>query len=153
MGGPSFERTPDWAKCQRPFTLTPAFSSAPDERVFFPEPSDETRVLEHEARAHRSPNFVAKETFTFCEMLMFERLRKYREDKFNFRGPRLGHFLLVRCLKSVDWRSGRLPRPGDFWPMIEESMSITPMIFVLVILLFGFDSTGQVKTRRQHHHG
>jgi len=37
--------------------------------------------------------------------------------------------------------------------MIEESMSITAIIFVLVILLFGSDSTGQVKTRRQHHHG
>jgi hypothetical protein len=37
--------------------------------------------------------------------------------------------------------------------MIEEAMSITPIIFVLVILLFGFDSTGQVKSRRQHNHG
>jgi hypothetical protein len=44
--------------------------------VFFPEPSDETRVLEHEARARRSPNFMAKETFTFCEVSIFERLRK-----------------------------------------------------------------------------
>ena len=41
-----------------------------------------------------------------------------------------------------------LPRRGDFLSMIEEAMSITPIIFVLVILLFGFDSTGQVKTRR-----
>ena len=32
--------------------------------------------------------------------------------------------------------------------MTEEAMSITPIIFVLVILLFGFDSAGQVKTRR-----
>jgi hypothetical protein len=54
----------------------PAFSSAPEGRVFFHEPSDETRVLEHEARARRSPNFVAKETFTFCEVSIFERLRK-----------------------------------------------------------------------------
>jgi hypothetical protein len=37
--------------------------------------------------------------------------------------------------------------------MIEKTMSITPIIFVLVILLFGFDSTGEVKTRRQHNHG
>jgi hypothetical protein len=43
---------------------------------FLPEPSDETRVLEHEVRARRSPNFVAKETFTFCELSIFERLRK-----------------------------------------------------------------------------
>ena len=32
-------------------------------------------------------------------------------------------------------------------------MSITLMIFVLVILLFGFDLTGQVKTRRKHNYG
>ena len=37
--------------------------------------------------------------------------------------------------------------------MTEEAMSITPIIFVLVILLFGFDSTGQVKSRRQHNYG
>jgi hypothetical protein len=58
------------------FHFDAGFSSAPDGRVFFPEPSDETRVLEHEARACRSPNFVAKETFTFCEVSIFERLRK-----------------------------------------------------------------------------
>jgi hypothetical protein len=29
-------------------------------------------------------------------------------------------------------------------------MSITPIIFALVILLFGFDSTGQVNTRPKH---
>jgi hypothetical protein len=37
--------------------------------------------------------------------------------------------------------------------LIEEAMSITPIIFVLVILLFGFDSAGQVKARRQHNYG
>jgi hypothetical protein len=31
--------------------------------------------------------------------------------------------------------------------MIEEGMSLTPMIFVLVILLFGFDSTEQIRTQ------
>ena len=31
--------------------------------------------------------------------------------------------------------------------MIEEAMSITPIVFVLIILLFGFDSTGQVGTQ------
>jgi hypothetical protein len=43
------------------------------------------------------------------------------------------------------------------WPrrffVDEEAMSITPIVFVLVILLFGFDSTGQIKTRRKHNHG
>jgi hypothetical protein len=37
--------------------------------------------------------------------------------------------------------------------MIEETMSTMTIVFVLIILLFGFDSTGQVKTRRQHNHG
>jgi hypothetical protein len=37
--------------------------------------------------------------------------------------------------------------------MIEEAMSITPIIFVLVILLFGFDSAGHVKTLRKHNYG
>jgi hypothetical protein len=37
--------------------------------------------------------------------------------------------------------------------MMEEAMTITPIVFVLVILLFGFDSTGQVKDHRQHNHG
>jgi hypothetical protein len=32
-------------------------------------------------------------------------------------------------------------------------MSTMTIVFVLIILLFGFDSTGQVKTRRQHNHG
>ncbi len=41
---------------------------------------------------------------------------------------------------------------GTLAAMIQEVMSIT-IIFVLVILLFGFDSTGEVKTRRQHNHG
>ena len=32
-------------------------------------------------------------------------------------------------------------------------MSIIPIVFVLIILLFGFDSTGQVGTRRQCNYG
>jgi len=31
--------------------------------------------------------------------------------------------------------------------LTEEGMSLTPIIFVLVILLFGFDSTEQVRTQ------
>jgi len=34
--------------------------------------------------------------------------------------------------------------------MIEEAMSITPIIFVLIILLFGFDSTGQRLGKNQN---
>jgi hypothetical protein len=37
--------------------------------------------------------------------------------------------------------------------MTEEAMSITPIIFVLVILLFGFDLGGQVEARRRHNLG
>jgi len=60
----------------------------------------------------------------------------------------LGRFILVCRLESVDWCSARLTRRGDFLSMMEEAMSLTPIIFVLVILLFGFDSAGQVKARR-----
>jgi hypothetical protein len=35
--------------------------------------------------------------------------------------------------------------------MMEEAMGITPIVFVLIILLFGFDSIGQVKTRQQRN--
>jgi len=31
--------------------------------------------------------------------------------------------------------------------MTEEAMGITPIVFVLIILLFGFDSTEQVRTQ------
>ena len=62
-------------------------------------------------------------------------------------------FLLVRRLESVARCSPRFPHRGDFLSMIEEAMSITPIIFVLVILLFGFDSAGQIKTRRKHNYG
>ena len=37
--------------------------------------------------------------------------------------------------------------------MIEDATSITPIVLVLIILLFGLDSTGQVKPRRQQNHG
>jgi hypothetical protein len=55
--------------------------------------------------------------------------------------------------QSIGWCSGQSARCGDFLSMIEEAMSIMPIVFLLVILLFGFDSTGQVKTRRQHNNG
>ena len=37
--------------------------------------------------------------------------------------------------------------------MIEETMSTMTIVFVLIILLFGFDSTGEVKNRRKHNYG
>jgi len=95
----------------------------------------------------------SKRNFTFREMSILERLRKLHEDKCNPSTVRLACFVLVCRLESLDWCSARLPRLGDFLSMIEEAMSITPIIFLLVILLFGFDSTEEVKTRQQHNHG
>jgi len=86
-------------------------------------------------------------------MSISERLRKWGEDKSNRRRVRLACFLLVCRLESVDWCSARLPRRGDFLSMIEEAMSITPIVFVLIILLFGFDSAGQVEPGRKHTYG
>jgi hypothetical protein len=83
-------------------------------------------------------------------MSIFERLRKQREDKSN---RWLERFLLVRRLESVSRCPARHPSRGDFLSMIEEIMSTTTIAFVLIILLFGFDSTGEVKTHRQHNHG
>jgi hypothetical protein len=34
---------------------------------------------------------------------------------------------------------------------MEEAMGITLIVFVLIILLFGLDSTGRVKTRQQRN--
>jgi hypothetical protein len=80
-------------------------------------------------------------------MSIFERLRKLREDKLNCSEIRLGRFILVRHLKSVARCFARHPGRGDFLSMIEEAMSTTPIVFILIILLFGFDSTGQVRTQ------
>ena len=82
----------------------------------------------------------------FYEMSIFERLRKWHEDKCNRPRLWLARFLLVRHLKSIARCSNRPPRGGDFLSMIEETMSITPIVFFLIILLFGFDSTGEVKS-------
>jgi hypothetical protein len=83
---------------------------------------------------------------------MLRCLRNQHENKSNRSRVRLACFLLVCRLESVDWCSARFPRRGDFLSMIEETMSITPTVFVFVILLFGFDSAGQVKTRRKHNY-
>ena len=53
----------------------------------------------------------------------------------------MGCFLLVRRLKSVARASGGHTRPGHFLPMMEGVMSIA--VFILVILLFGFDLNAQ----------
>ena len=60
----------------------------------------------------------------------------------------MGLFLLFCRLESVDWCSARLPRRGDFLSLTEEAMIITPILFILIILLFGFDSAGHVEIPR-----
>ena len=90
---------------------------------------------------------ITQEISCFCEMSIFECFRRYHEDKSNRPRLRLGLFLLVRRLKSVARCSSRHPRLGDFLSMMEEAMGITPIVFVLIILLFGFDSTEQVRTQ------
>jgi hypothetical protein len=74
-------------------------------------------------------------------MSIFERLRKEREDRFNRSRLRLERFLLVCRLKPSDRCFAGPPRGGDFFVDDLRSMSITPIIFVLIILLFGFDSS------------
>ena len=96
---------------------------------------------------------ITQEISCFCEMSIFECFRRYHEDKSNRPRLRLGLFLLVRRLKSVARCSGRNSRRCDFLSLTEQAMSITLIICVLVILLFGFDSAGQVKTRPQHNYG
>jgi hypothetical protein len=89
--------------------------------------------------------------FTFYEMSGLEFFRKYHEHKSNC--PKLGLelFLLVRRLKSIARCSSRHGGFGDFLSLMEEAMSITLIVFVLIIVLFGFDSTRQVKNRRQRN--
>jgi hypothetical protein len=90
-----------------------------------------------------------RRNFTFCEISMLACLRNKHEDKCNRSRVRLACFLLVCGLQSVDWDSARLSRRSDFLPITEQAMTITPIVFILIILLFGFNSTGQVDTRRQ----
>jgi hypothetical protein len=54
----------------------------------------------------------------------------------------------VRC--SVSWSAFS---PRRFFVDDQETMSTMTIVFVLIILLFGFDSTREVKTRGQHNHG
>jgi hypothetical protein len=84
---------------------------------------------------------------------MLRCLRNQHEDKCNRSRVGLACFLLVRCLESTARCSHRFTHRGNFLSIIEEAMSITPIIFVLVILLFGFDSAGQVTTRRKNNYG
>jgi hypothetical protein len=93
-------------------------------------------------------NVQAQEPLGFCEMSIFESVRKWYEDKFNCPRPRMELFLLVRCLKSAARGSFGHSRPRHSLPMMEGIVSIA--VLILVILLFGFDSTGPIKTRRQY---
>src|SRR5205814_10202124 len=97
------------------------------------------RTLQQSCCVLRSTH--TKRNFTFCEISMFGCLRNQHEDKSNRSRVSLELFLLVCRLESIDWYSARLPRRGDFFSLTEQAMSITLIIFVLVILLFGFDLT------------
>jgi hypothetical protein len=65
----------------------------------------------------------------------------------------LERFLLVRRFEPVARSSARRSRPGDFLPMIEQAMNITPIVFILVILLFGFDSPDRSKPTKRFAEG
>jgi hypothetical protein len=43
--------------------------------------------------------------------------------------------------------------PRQFLSIIKEALSITLIIFVLVILLFGFEGQDSSRARRRHDHG
>src|SRR5438874_6622504 len=86
-------------------------------------------------------------------MSVFERLRKYCALSFNRSRPSLGHFLLVCRLESVARCSPRRARRGDFFPVIEQAMSITPIVFILVILLFGLDSPDRSRAAKRFAEG
>jgi hypothetical protein len=92
-----------------------------------------------------TPGWIVEKQFMFCEMWIFERLRKEHEDKCNRRRLWLARFLLVRRLESVARCPSRHSGRGDFLSLMEGAMSITPIICFLVILLFGFDLTGHVE--------
>jgi len=66
-------------------------------------------------------------------------------------GPGWACFILVRRLESVARCPDRPSRRGDFLSMIEGTMSTMTIVFVLIILLFGFDSTGQGEGRSVTH--
>jgi hypothetical protein len=91
--------------------------------------------------------YVLWDRLMFYEMSIFERLRKWHEDKSNRPWFGLERFVLVRPLKSVTRCSAGHSGRGDLLSMIEDAVSTTPIVFILIILLFGFDSTGQVKTQ------
>jgi len=81
-------------------------------------------------------------------MSVFECLRKWHEDNFNYSRVRLERFILVRSRESVARCSARDPHFANFVSLIEGTMTITPILFALIIFLFGFESTGPAKTRR-----
>ena len=94
-----------------------------------------------------------RRNFTFCEISMLGCLRKQYEDKCNRSRVRLASFLLVRRLESVDWGSARLPRRGDFLPMIEEGHERGTNHLRLGNFTLRFRFGWKVKTRRKHNYG
>jgi len=58
---------------------------------------------------------------------------------------------LVRCFESAARRSARFRRRGNLFVNDLKAMSVIPIAFVLIILLFGFDTIETVKTRRERN--
>jgi hypothetical protein len=63
-----------------------------------------------------------------------------------------GSWYATACFGFFGSETHQPIQPTQTFCSDKEAMSITPIVFVFIILLFGFDLTGQVKTRRQHNH-
>jgi hypothetical protein len=110
-----------------------------------------TNIAEQSCFVLRSKH--TKRNVTFCEISMLGCLRNQHEDKSNRSRVRLACFLLVCRLESIDWCFARLPRRGDFLSMMEGAMSIALILFLLIILLFGFDSTEHARDLARTNRG
>src|SRR5438105_15694969 len=86
-------------------------------------------------------------------MSVFERFTISLHDALPIYHLRLERFLLVRRFESVARCSPRRARRGDFFPVIEQAMSITPIVFILVILLFGLDSPDRSRAAKRFAEG
>jgi hypothetical protein len=71
-------------------------------------------------------------------MSVFKRLRRWRESKFDNAGLGLERLVLVRHLQPSARRSARARRFSDF-----SAMSLTPVVLLLLIVLFRFDRTNR----------
>jgi hypothetical protein len=90
-----------------------------------------------------APKQLRKKFHIFVKCRPSKSLDTSCEEKSSSPRLRLERFLLVRRLKSIARRSSRHGGSGDFLSMMDEAMTMTPIVLVLIIVLFGFDSTRQ----------